>query len=91
MDTLSETLSRSPSKELRYELGKLLSEHRHLKSGMDRVSLFESSFDAEDDRRMPRLYLLREYWRDRSAEKYRTLQASLRAMTVLVISVMDLC
>ncbi|WFU19942.1 hypothetical protein [Bradyrhizobium sp. CB3481] len=80
VDTLSETLSRAPSKELRFELGKLLAEHPELKSGADATSLLESAFDNEDNQLMPRLYLLREYWRSRRFEKYKNLQNDLKAL-----------
>jgi cold shock CspA family protein len=78
--TLTGALTRTSSKELRFELGKLLSERPELQPGADAVDLLEKSFDLDDGAILPRLYLLREYWRRGKAEKYRQLQRSLMKM-----------
>ena len=77
---LTDTLSREPSRELRFELGKILSELPASQQTEEPTKLFEHSFDPDDRLLFPRLYLLREYWRSRQNEKFRQLQKGMRQM-----------
>jgi tetratricopeptide (TPR) repeat protein len=76
--TLRETLSRNSDRALRFELGKMLSEDLGASAGAEATELLERSFEPDDDLLMPRLYLLREYWRQRNVDKYRALQRAIR-------------
>lgn len=40
--------------------------------------VLQKSFDKDDDQVIPRLYLLREYWRGRQVDNYRQLQRELK-------------
>jgi cold shock CspA family protein len=77
--TLRETLSSNSDRDLRFELGKVLSDDPiHSLSSWETIELFERAFESDDDRLMPRLYLMREYWRFRDADKFRNLQRAVR-------------
>jgi cold shock CspA family protein len=80
LTTLAEALQRNPTRELWFEMGKLISEHRDLKTPYSPIDLFQKAFDKDDDQVIPRLYLLREYWRNRQIEDYRQLQWTLRRL-----------
>jgi cold shock CspA family protein/tetratricopeptide (TPR) repeat protein len=81
MATLRETLSKNSDRDLRFELGKVLVDNATSSTpNVEATELFEKSFEWDDDRLMPRLYLLREYWRGRKLDKFRQLQRAIRNM-----------
>jgi tetratricopeptide (TPR) repeat protein len=80
VEVLTDTLARAPSKELRFELGRILSELPDRGRAEEITKLFEGSFDPDDHLVLRRLYLLREYWRRGQNEKFWQLQKQLRQM-----------
>ncbi|WP_315812995.1 SIR2 family protein [Bradyrhizobium sp. SZCCHNR2028] len=80
ISVLTDTLARAPSKELRFEFARLLSDLPDGNRSEEIERLLERSFDPDDHQVLPRLFLLREYWSRCQNEKFWHLQKDLRQM-----------